>query len=603
MDTLFFDIETNGLLESVTKVHSLVIKRGTEVLKYRQNNIEEGLKLLSENIIVGHNIIKFDIPVLHKLYPWFQPKEENVVDTIVLSRLIYSNLGDKDNKLIQTGRLPSRLWNSHSLEAFGYRLKLHKGDYVAQFKERMGDAYEPGMEWLEFSQEMEDYCVQDVEVTEVLYKNLAAKGYSEEAIKLEHQVAHIIAEMERTGFYFDVENAERLNMMFCVEHVKIEQELEKTFLPWYTVVEREVIPKASNKKIGFTKDVPYTKIKWNLFNPNSRDHIAHQLKTKRGWKPTDFTDGGKPKVDEKVLGELEYPEAKLLAKYLTVSKRLGQLSEGNQAWLKQVKTDSRIHGSMNTNGAVTGRATHSNPNLGQVPNLSALWGAECRSLFTVPKGKKLVGADLSGLELRCLAHYMHKFDSGDYTKILLEGDVHTANQHAAGLETRNQAKTFIYAFLYGAGAVKIGSIVGSGAKAGQQLKDRFLDKTPALKKLITKVQRYAQKYGYLPGLDGRQLHVRSTHAALNTLLQAAGALISKRALVELRLLLRENNLTDKAKLVAWVHDEFQMECDEDVADQVGKLCVLSFERAGDYFKFKTPITGEYQVGNNWKETH
>lgn len=603
MQPYFFDIETNGFLEEVTKVHTLVIKRGTEVLKYRENNIEEGLKLLSENTIVGHNIIKFDIPVLQKLYPWFQPKEEYVVDTLVLSRLIYSNIGDKDEKLIQKGRLPSKLYGSHSLEAWGYRLKLNKGDYVTQFKERMGDLYEPGMEWHVYSKEMEAYCVLDVEVTEKLYNNLNSKGFTEKSFNLEHQVANIIAEMERTGFYFNVKEAERLNMMFCIEHVKIEKELLETFLPWYTVIEQDFLPKTSNQKIGFTKGVPYTKLKWNIFNPNSRDHIAHQLKSNLGWKPKEFTAGGKPKVDEAVLGELDYPEAKLLSKYLTVSKRLGQLSEGKQAWLLQVKKDNRIHGSMNTNGAVTGRGTHSNPNLGQVPAIGSLWGAECRSLFTVPKGKKLVGADLSGLELRCLAHYMHKFDQGEYIKVILDGDVHTTNQEAAGLDTRNQAKTFIYAFLYGAGAEKIGSIVGAGAKEGQLLKNRFLNKTPALKKLITKVQNYAKKNGYLPGLDGRQLHVRSTHAALNTLLQAAGALLAKRALVELRLLLREHKLTERAKLVAWVHDEFQMECDEEVAEEVGKLCVLSFERAGDYFNFKAPITGEYKVGNNWKETH
>jgi DNA polymerase I-like protein with 3'-5' exonuclease and polymerase domains len=333
-------------------------------------------------------------------------------------------------------------------------------------------------------------------------------------------------------------------------------------------------------------------------------HIADRLKTIHGWEPKEFTPSGQAKVDDSVIAKLDYPEAKLLAEYLVIDKRLGQLSDGNQAWLKKVNTnDSKIHGSIRNNGAVTGRATHSHPNLAQVPSSSAPFGSECRGLFSVPVGKSLVGADLSGLELRCLAHYMGQYDSGAYAKQLLEGDIHTTNQHAAGLNDRAQAKRFIYAFLYGAGAEKIGEVVGGSKKEGAMLKKRFLAKTPALKKLITNVTAYAEKHGYVPGLDGRLLKIRSPHAALNTLLQSAGALISKQAIILFKQLLTDKGYQDRAHLVAWVHDEIQVESDKEIADEVGKLAVQSFEISGKHFQFRCPITGEYKVGSNWSETH
>lgn len=270
--------------------------------------------------------------------------------------------------------------------------------------------------------------------------------------------------------------------------------------------------------------------------------------------------------------------------------------------MKKVARDQRLHGSVITNGAVTGRATHNNPNMAQVPSCAAPFGKECRSLFAVPKGKRLVGADLSGLELRCLAHFMAKYDNGAYGKILLEGDIHSANQEAAGLPTRNAAKTFIYAFLFGAGSAKIGSVIGKGADAGAKLKKTFLAKIPALNKLSTAVQGAAGR-GYLTGLDGRSLHIRSTHAALNTLLQSAGALISKQAIVEFDSMIKAKGWSDRVHQVAWVHDEIQVESDEEIADEVGQLAVLSFQKAGEYFNFRIPITGEYRVGGSWAETH
>jgi DNA polymerase I-like protein with 3'-5' exonuclease and polymerase domains len=307
-------------------------------------------------------------------------------------------------------------------------------------------------------------------------------------------------------------------------------------------------------------------------------------------------------VDEQVLGALKsWPEAQLLTEYLLVQKRLGMLAEGDNAWMRMTR-QGRIHGQIITNGAVTGRATHRNPNIAQVPAVGALYGKDCRSLFTASKHKVLVGVDVSGLELRMLAHFMAKYDDGAYGKEVVEGDVHTVNMNAAGLESRNDSKRFIYAFLYGAGDAKIGQVVGKGPKHGKRLKQRFLERTPALARLISAVQHAAGR-GYLVGLDGRRLTVRSVHSSLNLLLQSAGALICKQWMVEVDQMITEMQWTDKVQQVAWVHDECQFDCDPDIAEEFGKKVVECITKAGVFFEIKIPLSGEYKIGNNWAETH
>jgi DNA polymerase-1 len=276
---------------------------------------------------------------------------------------------------------------------------------------------------------------------------------------------------------------------------------------------------------------------------------------------------------------------------MMLQKRVAQID----SWLKAVKDDGRVHGRVITNGAVTGRMTHQSPNMAQVPAVSAPFGTECRSCWTVDEGNVLVGIDASGLELRMLAHYM---DDEDYTNEILNGDIHTANQRAAGLETRPLAKTFIYAFLYGAGDAKIGAIVGGNSGTGRRLKERFLHNTPALEELRRRTDRQAQS-GILDGLDGRKLRVRSQHAALNTLLQGAGACVMKQAVVHLADKLR--NIPHK--FVANVHDEWQIETPAHYADTVGRIGVRSIRIAGETLGLRCPLDGEYRVGNNWAETH
>jgi DNA polymerase I-like protein with 3'-5' exonuclease and polymerase domains len=300
-------------------------------------------------------------------------------------------------------------------------------------------------------------------------------------------------------------------------------------------------------------------------------------------------------ADKKSLKEL----AELVKEYLLLQKRISQV----ESWLEAVEEDGRVHGKVITNGAVTGRMTHSSPNMAQIPNAGSVYGPECRECWTVEDGQVLVGIDASGLELRMLAHYMK---DKDYVKTVTEGsskvgtDVHTVNQRAAGLATRDTAKTFIYAFLYGAGDAKIGSIVGGNAKDGAKLKSKFLRQTPALAKLLFAVSKYAAK-GYVPGLDGRKIWVRSEHAALNSLLQGAGAIVMKKALCLFYNKCKENSWP--IVLVVNVHDEIQLETSDKYATIVGEAAVQSIVEAGEHFGLRCPLNGEYKIGRTWKDTH
>jgi DNA polymerase I-like protein with 3'-5' exonuclease and polymerase domains len=596
---LVFDIETNGLLDDVTKIHCLVI-RNTEnngVVTFGPVGCDQplgpGLQVLMETdqIITGHNVIKFDIPVIQKLYPWFTVDKSKVFDTLVATRLIWSAVKETDNALLKKGTLPGKLFGSHSLAAWGHRLGNHKGDYTGG--------------WETFSQEMLDYCVQDIEVTSTLYQKILDENYSQQALDLEHQVAWLMAKQERNGFHFDMKKAGELLAKLVQRRGELERELKDYFGTWEVKLP-DFTPKVNNKKLGYEKGIPVSKSKLVEFNPSSRDHIADRLTTLYGWKPVEMTEGGKPQVDEVILSKLDYPPCKLLTEFLLIQKRISQLNEGTQAWMKCEK-QGKIHGSVNPNGAVTGRATHSYPNISQVPSGNSPYGHECRELFTVPQGWTLVGADASGLELRCLAHYMAKWDGGKYGEILIGGDIHTENQKAAGLATRAQAKTFIYGFLYGAGDAKIGSIVGGTASGGRKLKLKFLRSLPALGRLVEAVQG-AAKRGHLVGLDGRRVFVRSSHAALNTLLQSAGAIACKQWLVFLEEDLKAAGLKhgwdgDYA-FCAWSHDEVQIACrTPEVASYVAHNAPLMVAKAGNHFNFRCPLAGESKVGTTWADTH
>jgi DNA polymerase I-like protein with 3'-5' exonuclease and polymerase domains len=407
---------------------------------------------------------------------------------------------------------------------------------------------------------------------------------------------------EYLGFPFDEQAGWKLYGELSNRRTEIEAELQEVFLPWRE--ETEFIPKVNNKKLGYVKGEPFIKVKETVFNPCSREHIARALRERYDWKPDEFTETGLAKVDETVLSALEYPEAKLLSEYLMLQKRLGQLGEGKQAWLKLVKK-GRIHGRVNHMGTHTSRCTHSNPNTGQIPSTGATYGSACRSLFIAPDGYRIIGCDVSGLELRALAHYMALYDGGAYADEILTGDIHTTNMEAAGLPSRATAKTFIYGFLYGGGDEKIGSIVGKDAKAGRRLKAQFLKKTPALAKLRDNVSKAAENRGYLKVLDGRKVPVRHKHASLNTLLQSTGAIICKRWLVEFHRKMQAEGfvLGEDYYQAAFVHDELQIIAKKSITERVGALCVEAIKDAGEAYNFRLRLDGEYNVGKNWAETH
>lgn len=459
MTVLVFDIEANGLLDTITKVHSLVIKdkETGEVWSCADQPgytpIREGLEMLMRaDLVVGHNIIKYDLHALQKVYPWFHIDETKVFDTLVASRLIWPDIVDVDMGKIRKGTttLPAKLAGSHSLEAWGHRVGNWKGDYAEVMEARGLDP------WASWNKEMQDYCEQDVEVTEAVYNLILSKKYSPQALELEHMVATIIAAMERNGFGFDVEAAERLYVELAGERATLESELRSIFAPWYVRDGDVTTPKRPNAKLGYWgeyeetngkkvfKGYPYQKIKLLVFNPNSNDQIENRFRALYGWEPTELTPTGKAKIDEDVLGSLPYPEAPKLAHFAMIQKRIGQLAEGNKAWLKYVTPRGTIHGSITTNGAVTGRATHSNPNIGQVPSCDAPYGPQCRALFRpTRKGHYQLGCDVSGLELRMLGHFLALHDGGAYGNEVINGDIHTVNQQAAGLSTRALAKRFI----------------------------------------------------------------------------------------------------------------------------------------------------------------
>jgi DNA polymerase I len=499
--------------------------------------------------IVGHNIIGFDGPILSKVWGVKIPISK-VRDTLVMSRL-----------------LNPQLEGGHSLRAWGERIGEYKDDFTD---------FDGGL-----SDEMVTYCKQDVTVTAELYRRLDRdlKDFGR-SVALEHQVAVLMKRQENNGFKLNVPEAVSLLAELKDRMSVITDEMQAIFPP--------IVEERWSEKTG-----KQLKDKVTVFNVGSRQQIAERLHS-LGAKFTKKTEKGSIIVDESVLAGIDLPEAQVIAEYLMLQKRVGLID----SWLEHVDINTfRVHGRVITNGAVTGRMTHSNPNMGQIPSVSSIYGAECRKLWTVDAGNVLVGCDLSGIELRCLAHYMQ---DDEWTKELLDGDIHTKNQKAAGLETRAQAKTFIYATLYGAGPAKIGSIVGGGAAAGSRLLQSFYSNTPRLAALMQKVQRLAEK-GYVPGLDGRKIQVRSQHSALNSLLQGCGAIIAKQWCVEMHRRFRQQGID--VQQVAFVHDEIQVETKEDDGQRVADIMVESAKQAGITLGFRCPVDAEAKIGYNWFDTH
>lgn len=731
---LVFDAETDGLLDQVTVCHCLCVRDYDTGQKWmfrrnkREDTIHKAYALLNDaEEIWGHNIVAYDIPMLELLFGWVL--EARIRDTLVLARLLFPDSKDKDFRLFEAGKLDGKNIGKHTLDSWGQRLGMFKGDYKA-IKEAIGieRGYVKDSEemrawvWGTWTTELEEYCENDVEVTSLLVKMIESREASPQAVYVQHRLADLMARQQENGFPFDKPRAMILAGELSEEQVRLEGELAiefpGRFIPaksmntapigrnvkggefpdfyvydepedrrWHGYPEQK--GKASLKwkdplRPRYEEGAWFTPIKWQEFKATSRKQITDRLQD-LGWIPEDedYTEKGNVKANDVILRRIveRFPVAEKLADLLAIRKLMGQLADGKQAWLKVYNEETGcIHGYVNPCGAVTTRATHAFPNLAQVPavrkkkakvkdllqvanptgiirpnarwkngpvlvmvkgqrcddwhllpesafktddegnavvdviilGLKGGWGYECRSLFTVWDGWKLVGSDLAGIELRCLAHEMAKYDGGAYGQVLLEGDIHSENQRLAGLDMRDTAKTFIYAFLYGAGDEKIGKIVSplsspdEQAKIGKELKARFLKNLPALNRVIRDVQRQAARK-FLVGLDGRRLFVRSKHAALNTDLQGMGATIANWWLIIIEDMLEEAGFKygwdGDYVFAAWVHDECQIICREGLEDQVMKICVKAAAAAGEQLGFMLPVEASASTGYAWHETH
>lgn len=660
MKRYLFDTESDGFVATSTKVHCISIRdvdtKGH--LSYGPNDINIALTVLDgADVLIGHNIQRHDIPLLKKLYGW-APKPGHIIrDTMIIARMKHPNVKDTDGELVRSGKMPAgkKYQGKHSLGAWGYRLGEHKGDY-AELRRAEGISLGITNEldlakfvWGTYTPEMHEYMDQDTLTNLKLWDFLDVDNISLAAIELEHRIAIVCDAMEQAGVPFDTEKAKALHVHLITEKAKVEDELVRQFGSWEVPTE-VLIPKRDNKKLGYVKGVPVQKYKTVTFNPGSRDNIAKVL-TDRGWKPKKFTDGGKAQFDEEVLQSVvaEFPEMAGIDRYLMLDKRLSQLADGKQAWLTAVQDDGRIHGVINPMGTTTSRASHFLPNLGQVPNMASPYGPECRELFFAPKGWKFLGADMSGLELRALAHYLVPLDGGKYMLIVTNGDVHWLHAQVMGfvegdrdkhnglhtIVREDGSKRFIYAYIYGCWDEMAGQIVfdclvkarregGAEGQAlfdkffmwngkqrelktvGKKVRDNFLTRIEGFGKLKDRIDHQVERFGWVYGLDDRKIPIRSKHSALNFLIQSCGAILCKRWVCDVY-----EELCSKYKwgwdgdfvMVLWVHDEIQIICREGLEEEIGAIVVACAEKAGIPYGFRGPLNSKAVYGQTWRDTH
>jgi DNA polymerase I len=605
---LAFDIEADGLLDTVAKIHCIVVADldRDEITEYGQTEITAALEHLGRAAyLTGHNICGYDLAVLQRLYGWTPVPDCTVVDTLIVSRLIFPHIAELDDRVgAITKQTFGKLRGRYSIEAWGVRLGIVK----------------PGtdIDWSTWSPEMQERCVGDVRICKALWHILQPDSYSQDAIKLEHRAAEICERISAVGVPFDSDAARRLEQQWRARRGPLEVKLAQQF--------------------------PGTKL-------TSRPQLGTLLE-KRGWVPVKRTAKTKqPKIDDELLETIPavYPEFTGLSEYLLLGRRLAGLSTGKEAWLKRVCDDGRIHGSVIHIGTPHSRAKHMAPNLAAVPNpkKGKPFGTECRALFRPSDGWVFVAADQTSLQDRGLAHYLSPHDGGAYIKTFIEGtDTHWRSAINLGLvpegterdkdnkvhtAIREGAKRFRYAFLYGAQAPTAGHIIfdttrsiqqldgtsdlhpqffGLGAhpgestlrQAGKKALKRFIDGTPGLAHLQQKLQEHAAKHGHLPGLDGRLVPVRALYTALNYIVTSSEAVICKRWMVqvydELHARFRYGWDGDVV-IVLWVHDELVACCRPEIANQVGEIMVRHARQAGTFYGFRTPLDADYKIGRSW----
>ena len=619
--TYVFDIEGNGLGEyyidrkkvghaECDRIHLLVLRAypSGETQVFRRNDeedtIAEGWDILQRaDVVIGHNIIQYDLPVLERLYGG--GVRGRVFDTLVAARVLWPDAKNHP-------------FGGNSLKAFGKHLKCMKGDY------------EGG--WESWNQDMEDYCVQDTLVSTAIFDYIKPKCKPfKHAVQLEHKVASVCAKMQDNGVRIDVTQAEALIDQFDLIKARCMQSLNTAFpgdiikttlkTPAYWFLPDGDKPSTENRRWPTKGKAPANlrpllkkgpgKMKQTVvpFNPGSAHHVADRLKRKYGWEAP-LTEKGNPSVTEDVLKRLDYDEAKLILHHDMADKRLQHLAD----WVKRARncrTPGIIHPQINTCGAATSRGTHQQPNQTACPKVHAnkdgpilgfegRYGVEMRSLWgPTQEGWDQVGGDASGLELRILGHALYPWDNGKYANEVINGDVHQRTADKTGM-TRNGVKTPTYATLYGAGADHLDDLCG-GPGTGQKFKDGFEASIDGFGQLKAWCAQCASEKGFVPLLDGRHAPIRSEHAALNTLLQGNGAILMKVAMVICEASLSLQGL--RYGWMLWPHDEFQFEAHPDDSEAVGNTIVSSIRRAGEVLRVKCPMDGEFKIGRNWAETH
>lgn len=610
MTRLAFDIETDGLLRELTRIWVLAIGDldTKEVITYTDHDpeypsIAEGIaRLQTADLLVAHNGIGFDREAIGKITGVWLPLDR-LRDTLVMGRL----------------RNPERL-GGHKLESYGVELGILKGSHN---------------DWSCYSESMRSYCGQDVAVTIELYEMLKGVEKWGDSCALEHAVAYLIELQMRNGFTLDVKGGIQLAAEIDAQRQARLSELQRLFPPMYVGGE-VMVPKRDNGPQGYTKGAPFTKLVMQEFNPGSEYHVARRLKDRYGWIAP-LTEKGNPNITEAILKKLDFPEAAVLVEFAREDKRWTQLASPPKkngvggGWLHHADDEDRVHGYVNPNGAVTGRMTHSRPNSANIDK-----DARMRALWIPRKGWVLVGCDAEGIELRMLAHYLWPFDGGALAHALLEGkkedgtDAHSMNRKNTDLFSRDGAKTLLYGSLYGAGDEKAGQIwiadwrtsgkpvsewpawalntrgkLRPAAAIGKEVKARLIDGIKGFRKLIEAVQKKAKEKGYLRGLDGRRIRVRSQHAALNSLLQGGGAVVMKKALVLLHERLTSCGLVHGKHYgyCANVHDEWQIECMPQHADFIGASGKSAITDAGNALGVLCRLDGAFDIGANWHETH
>lgn len=609
-----------------------------EVLEAGPGEIEVMVRyLMRADRLIGHKIASFDVPVLEHHYPFFKEYSGELFDTLEASRLVYaSNIYERSVKFQRSAgrsdeareaKLPSKLLMSHSLEAWGYRLGMAKmhADVDLSF-------------FAKFSPEMLERCKSDVRINTLLYRHLLEKpadtGWdlcSEQSLLNESKVSYIVGKQEKNGVGFNEPAAQELYAELLGKKAELIKRLRSQVKGWFSPKGKPVTPKKSMvrskdllAKTIVTEGATYQNIEWLEFNPASSQHRGRALQLQYGWQPKDYTETGQPETSEEILADLDYPIIQDLLEYMTIDKRLGQIGDGKEAWLRHVK-DGRIHGQVKVTGTRTSRASHSRPNLGQVPKVGNPYGLECRSLFgpTMP-GWVLVGCDISGLELRMLAHYLAAYDGGAFAEIVLNGDVHSEFMKGNGCFIRDNSKTWIYSFLYGCGNEKSGTVIlkdwrqayeqgitqdkPPGSRHAEELgklsREKLLGHFGALDELLKRCKE-AYRRGWLRAIDGRILACKSEHGALNDLLQGGGSVVSKYAMA-----LWWDMLIEKLGPcgVQWlnhlfVHDEWQNSSKPEIAEDMGRIMVESIEETGRRLGVRLPLTGEFKIGSNWGATH